>query len=228
MRSYTDFLIEAQKRLSFVKMYHGTPSAEKIQKSGFNTSDVYTSTDREIAQSFGQRKGENTKVISFRVPKKDINTPGKLMKTDGQRGVDKWGREHYSTVMNPEYAKKHISKEPEGVIDAPKIPAKYRKGYFKNNPNSRFKRRTKTQLKKVQEASDMMQQNTETESPTNQSQIKREQQKQQNLTRRKIQLIQMELQNQKDPAARQVAQKELQSLRQSLANPNKPTISVSL
>lgn len=37
---------EANKRLSFVKMHHGTStsSANKIKKSGFNTSDVYTST----------------------------------------------------------------------------------------------------------------------------------------------------------------------------------------
>jgi hypothetical protein len=71
------------------------------------------------------------------------------MKTDGQRGVDKWGREHYSTVMNPDYAKKHISKD-DGVIHSPKIPRKYRDRYFENNPNSRFKPRTKTQPKKKQ------------------------------------------------------------------------------
>ena len=87
-------------------------------------------------------------MIAFNVPKKDINTPGKLMKTDGQRGVDKWGREHYSTVMNPNYAKKHITKGGEGVIHSPKIPTEYRKKYFKDNPNSRFKRRTQTQPKK--------------------------------------------------------------------------------
>ena len=132
-------------------MYHGTSrtAADKIKKSGFNTSDVYTSTDKEIAGSFGSRKGEGTKVISLRVPKKDINKPGKIMKTGGQRGVDKWGREHYSTVMNPDYAKKHISKD-DGVVHSPKIPRKYRARYFENNPNSRFKPRTKTQPKKKQ------------------------------------------------------------------------------
>jgi hypothetical protein len=120
-RTFREFVeiaetITEAKRLKFVKMYHGTSasSADKIKKSGFNTSDVYTSTDRETATSFGQRKGEKTKTVAFRVPKKDINTPGKIMKTDGQRGVDKWGREHYSTVMNPDYAKKH-------VIDCPQI-----------------------------------------------------------------------------------------------------------
>lgn len=147
--TFEQFMIEA-RRLKLVRMYHGTStsSADKIKKSGFNTSDVYTSTDRETAQSFGKRHGEPTKVIAFSVPKKDIDTPGKVMKTDGQRGIDKWGREHYSTVMNPEYAKKHITKRKEGVIDAPKIPTEYRKQYFKDNPNSRFKRKTKTQPKR--------------------------------------------------------------------------------
>jgi GNAT superfamily N-acetyltransferase len=151
-RTFREFVeiaetITEAKRLKFVKMYHGTSasSADKIKKSGFNTSDVYTSTDRETATSFGQRKGEKTKTVAFRVPKKDINTPGKIMKTDGQRGVDKWGREHYSTVMNPDYAKKHITKEKEGVIDSPKIPKRFRD---RLPANSRFKRRTQTQPKK--------------------------------------------------------------------------------
>ena len=150
MKTYNQFITEAQQRLKRVTMHHGTPDADKIKKSGFNTSDVYTSTDREIAHSFGSRHGRGSKVISFSVPKKDIDTPGKVMKTDGQRAVDKWGREHYSTVMNPDYAKKHITKDKEGVIDSPKIPSKYRKQYFKDNPNSRFKRRTKITPKKNQ------------------------------------------------------------------------------
>ena len=148
MKTFSEFITEA-RRMRLVRMYHGTSpsSADKIKKSGFNTSDVYTSTDREIAQSFGSRTGEGTSVISFRVPKKDIDVPGKLIKTDGQRAVDKWGKEHYSTTMNPEYAKKHISKD-TGVIHSPKIPVRYRKEYFKDNPNSRFKPRTQTQPKR--------------------------------------------------------------------------------
>lgn len=130
-------------------MYHGTTksAADNIKKSGFNTSDVYSSTSKDIARSFGNRKGEDTKVISLRVPSKDINTRGKVMKTDGQRGVDDYGREHYSTVINPKYAEKHISRE-DGIVHAPKIPDRFRERYFNTHPNSRFKRRTKTQPKK--------------------------------------------------------------------------------
>lgn len=152
MKTFREFIEEAaQKKLKFVKMYHGTStsSADKIEKSGFNSPEVYASTSKEIAKSFGDRKGENTKVVSFRVPKKDIkdNSPGKVVKTDGQRGVDDWGREHYSTAMDPNYAKQHISKEREGVIDAPKVGKDFKKRYFENNPNSRFKKRIKTQPK---------------------------------------------------------------------------------
>ena len=152
MKTFREFIAEAApKRLRYVKMYHGTSasSVDKIKKSGFNTPEVYASTSKGIAKSFGNRQGGDTKVASFRVPKTDIKdkAPGKVVKTDGQRGVDDWGREHYSTAMDPDYAKKHISKEKEGVIDSPKIGKDFRDRYFKNNPNSRFKRRTKTQPK---------------------------------------------------------------------------------
>ncbi len=146
MKTYKEFMKEAAPQtLKYVKMYHGTPAADKIKKSGFNTPEVYASTSREIASSFGSRKSGKPEIIPFRVPKKDIKSepPGKVVKTDGQRGVDDWGREHYSTAMDTDYAKKHITKEKEGVIDAPKIPSAHQKRYFKNNPTSRFKPRTK-------------------------------------------------------------------------------------
>jgi hypothetical protein len=153
MKTFRQFITEAQQRLRFVRQYHGTSkdAAEKIKKSGFNTSDVFASTDRDIATSFARRytDRDGTKVLSLRIPKKDIKDkpPAKIVKTDGQRAVDNWGREHYSTVMDPKYATKHLSKEREGVVQAPKIPSHYRKQYFKQYPNSRFKRRTKIRLK---------------------------------------------------------------------------------
>lgn len=148
MKTFKEFISEA-KRLKFVKMYHGTSSSSSnnIQKSGFNTPEVYASTSKTTAKSFGDRKGEDTKVVSFRVPKKDIKdkSPGKVVKTDGQRGTDKWGRKHYSATMSSDYANRHITKERDGVIDSPKIPKKYQSLL---PTNSRFKRRTKTQPKK--------------------------------------------------------------------------------
>jgi hypothetical protein len=146
MKTYKQFMLEAAPQtLKYVRMYHGTPAADKIEKKGFNTSEVHASTSRDIAKSFGSRHGEDPTTISFRVPKKDIKDapPAKVVKTTGQRGIDDWGREHYSTVMDPDYAKKHISKEKEGVIDAPKVGKGFQKKYFKENPNSRFKPRNK-------------------------------------------------------------------------------------
>jgi hypothetical protein len=150
MKTFKEFITES-KRLKFARYYHGTPeSAEKqIKKSGFKTPEVYASTSRETARAFGSRYagGKNVKTMSFRVPKKSVKSeaPGKVVKTTGQRGIDKWGREHHTVVMDPEYAKKHISKEREGVINSPKIPKEFRDRLPKN---SRFKLRTKTQPKK--------------------------------------------------------------------------------
>jgi hypothetical protein len=151
-KTFREFLEEsAKRRLSFTKVHHGTSasSADKIEKSGFETSEVHASTSSDTAKSFGQRKGENTRTIQMRVPTKDVksNAPAKALKTQGQRGTDKWGREHHSVIMSPDYATKHIIKK-KPVIDAPKIGQDFRDRYFKNNPNSRFKRRTKTQPKK--------------------------------------------------------------------------------
>ena len=151
-KTFREFLEEsAKKRLSFTKVHHGTStsSADKIEKFGFETSEVHASTSSDTAKSFGQRKGENTRTIQMRVPTKDVksNAPAKALKTQGQRGTDKWGKDHYSVIMSPDYATKHITKK-KPVIDAPKIGQDFRDRYFKNNPNSRFKRRTKTQPKK--------------------------------------------------------------------------------
>ena len=146
-KTFREFLEEsAKRRLSFTKVHHGTSasSADKIEKSGFETSEVHASTSSDTAKSFGQRKGENTRTIQMRVPTKDVksNAPAKALKTQGQRGTDKWGREHHSVIMSPDYATKHIIKK-KPVIDAPKTSKKYRDMMPKS-----FQRRTKTQPKK--------------------------------------------------------------------------------
>jgi len=147
MKTCNEFIEEAKQQVKFTRYYHGTPesSERKIRKSGFNTSEVYASTNKEIARSFGQRHGEKkTKIISFRVPTKDIkkNPPGKVVKTSGQQAVDDWGRKYHTSVMDPDYAKKHISKEPSGMVYAPKIPKKYR-----DKAPQKFKLRTKIHIK---------------------------------------------------------------------------------
>jgi hypothetical protein len=146
MKTYKEFIAEAApQRLKRVILYHGTSpeAAKKIEKSGFNSPEVYASTNRETAQSFGSRHGKGVKTLSFNVPKKSIKkeAPGKVVKTDGQRGVNAWGKEEYSVAMDRDYARKHMSKNSDGVIHAPKVPVKYRH-------LSPFKQRTKIRPKK--------------------------------------------------------------------------------
>lgn len=140
MRTYKQFLEEA-RRMRMTHYYHGTPSAEKIKKSGFNTSEVHASTSPEIARSFGNRYAGNTRTIKISVPSKHVKTeaPTKVLKTQGQRGINRWGGEEHSVIMSPEYATKHITKN--NIIHAPKVPSKYQ-------DRSPFKRRTQTQPKK--------------------------------------------------------------------------------
>jgi hypothetical protein len=146
-KTFREFLEEsAKRRLSFNRYHHGTSTsnAEKIKKSGFQTSEVHASTSSDVAKSFGSRKGGGVSTIQMRIPAKDVKSsaPTKALKTQGQRATDNWGREHHSVIMSPDYATKHIIKK-KPIIDAPRTPKKYRDGLPKA-----FQRRTKTQPKK--------------------------------------------------------------------------------
>lgn len=122
MKTFDEFITEA-RRLSFTRLYHGTSpeAAEKIEKQGFKSPEVYASTSRGIAQSFGSRYSNRPKVIELMVPSKSIkpNVPAKAVKTEGQRAIDNWGREHFSVALDRDYATKR--KVPTtGIIRAPK------------------------------------------------------------------------------------------------------------
>jgi hypothetical protein len=149
MKSYSEFIEEANKRIHMVKLHHGTSAsnAEKINKSGFSGDEVHASTSSDIAKSFGQRKGEDTRIIRMNVPKKDVKSdaPTKVLKTRGQRGTDNYGREHYSVIMSPDYASKKISKGTP-VIPAPRLGKEFKK--YQDRMPKAFQRRTKTAPKK--------------------------------------------------------------------------------
>jgi hypothetical protein len=149
MKSYSQFITEARKRIHMVKVHHGTSAsnAEKINKSGFGGDEVHASTSPDIAKSFGQRKGEDTRTIRMNVPKKNIKSdaPTKVLKTQGQRATDDYGREHYSVIMSPDYASKRISKETP-VIHAPRLGKKFQK--YQDKMPKAFQKRTKTAPKK--------------------------------------------------------------------------------
>jgi hypothetical protein len=148
-RTFNQFIAEAKKRIHMVRVHHGTSAsnAEKINKSGFGGDEVHASTSSGIAKSFGKRKGEDTRIIRMNVPKKDVKSdaPTKVLKTQGQRATDDYGREHYSVIMSPDYASKKISKETP-VIPAPRLGKKFKK--YQDRMPKAFQKRTKTAPKK--------------------------------------------------------------------------------
>jgi hypothetical protein len=131
MKTFSQFITEAEQRLKLVRLKHGTSSdaAKEIKKSGFKGDEVHTSTNTNTARGFGKRYDEKPSVITMLVPKKKIKEkPEKnadAVKTQGQRGTDDWGRKHYSVAIKPEYASKKIVKQ-SGTIQKPKVPKRFR------------------------------------------------------------------------------------------------------
>lgn len=131
MKSYLEFLSEAEKRLKMVRLKHGTSrsAAEKIKKSGFGGDEVHATTSTDTAHGFGKRYDKTPTIIQMLVPKKSIkNHPergAKAVKTAGQRGIDSLGRRHYSVALEPKYASKKIVNS-TGIVQKPKIPKRFR------------------------------------------------------------------------------------------------------
>tara|TARA_Y100000015_G_scaffold36049_1_gene37040 strand:- start:331 stop:744 length:414 start_codon:yes stop_codon:yes gene_type:complete len=134
MKSYKEFMTEAEKRIKMVRLHHGTSpeSADKIKKSGFTGGEhgeVHTSTNPKTARGFGARYSKKPRNVTMLVPAKSIkNKPekgSKAIKTDGQRHTDDFGRRHYSVALDPEYASKRIVKS-DGRIQKPQIAKRYR------------------------------------------------------------------------------------------------------
>ncbi len=131
MKTYSQFITEADQRLKMVRVHHGTSSdsAEKIKKSGFKGDEVHAATHANTARGFGKRYDKNPSVVTMLVPKKSIKDQpekgAKAVKTQGQRGTDALGRKHYSVVMDPEYASKKVVKT-QGTVQKPRIPKRYR------------------------------------------------------------------------------------------------------
>ena len=134
MKSYKEFMTEAEKRIKMVRLHHGTSpeAADKIKKSGFTGGEhgeVHTSTNPKTARGFGARYSKKPRNVTMLVPAKSIkNKPekgSKAIKTDGQRHTDDFGRRHYSVALDPEYASKRIVKS-GGIIKKPQVAKRYR------------------------------------------------------------------------------------------------------
>lgn len=145
MKTFNQFLAEA-RRISFTRLYHGTSpeAAEKIEKQGFKSPEVYASTSKDVAQSFGARYSTTPKTIELMVPTKSIkpSAPAKAVKTEGQRAVDNWGREHFSVALDRDYATKRKMPNTTGIIRAPKTEKRWQHKLpkaFQRKPKPRFK-----------------------------------------------------------------------------------------
>ena len=131
MKTYLQFITEAEQKLKMVRVHHGTSqsAAKDIKKSGFKGDEVHAATHTKTARGFGKRYDKNPSVVTMLVPKKSIkNQPekgAKAVKTQGQRGTDALGRKHYSVAMNPEYASKRIVNS-SGTVQKPKVPKRFR------------------------------------------------------------------------------------------------------
>ena len=131
MKTFSQFITEAEKQLKLVRLRHGTSSdaSKKIKKSGFKGDEVHTSTNTDIARGFGRRYDDNPSIITMLVPKKKIKDQpekgAKAVKTQGQRGTDSRGIRHYSVAMDPEYASKKIVNR-SGRVQKPKVAKRFR------------------------------------------------------------------------------------------------------
>jgi hypothetical protein len=89
MKTYNQFITEAQKRLKFNRIYHGTSqaNAEKIKSDGFNDSEhgvygsgVYGSTSKNVARRYSRDSGGGNKyytdsgVVSSIIPSNKVKT----------------------------------------------------------------------------------------------------------------------------------------------------------
>ena len=119
MKSYKEFITEAEKRIKMVRLHHGTSpeSYDKIKKSGFTggrEGEVHTSTSPKTARAFGARYSDKSKNITMLVPKKSIKKEpergAKADKTKGTRHTDDYGRKKYSVASDTKYASNKIVK----------------------------------------------------------------------------------------------------------------------
>ena len=130
-KTFSQFIIEAEKQLKLVRLRHGTSSeaSKKIKKSGFKGDEVHTSTNTDTARGFGRRYDDNPSIITMLVPKNNIKDQpekdAKAVKTQGQRGTDAMGRRHYSVALDPEYASTKIVKQ-SGTVQKPKVAKRFR------------------------------------------------------------------------------------------------------
>lgn len=131
MKTFTQFLEEAEHRLRFKLYHHGTdtPSAASIRRTGPRPSPQgsqgpghYVTSDITKARKYARFKGENPAVVSYRVPKKRVQTTAEIPKkltdrpqTTPEKPVVQNVRTGHS-VMDPKHAERTMIRKVTPVI----------------------------------------------------------------------------------------------------------------
>ena len=117
----------------------------KLFLTTYKLSDGLWAFDHDHQNTVEELLCNGTEKVIDEYFKMDMNRPAKVLKTQGQRGTDNYGREHYSVIMSPDYASKKISKGTP-VIPAPRLGKEFKK--YQDRMPKAFQKRTKTQPKK--------------------------------------------------------------------------------
>jgi len=135
MKTYSQFIEEAQKRIEFVRLHHGSDedSVKSIKRTGPRPSvqgsegpGHYVTPDKKKAEKYAEFTSKQRKkkpsVVSYRVPKNRVTTTDTIPKgvTSQQKtSKDKPVVRNIRTghvAMDPDYANKKMIRKTEPII----------------------------------------------------------------------------------------------------------------
>ena len=135
MKTYKQFLEEAQKRIAFVRLHHGSDedSVKSIKRTGPRPSTKgsegpghYVTPDKNKAEKYAEFTSKQRKkkpaVVSYRVPKNRVTTTDTIpkgvtsqQKTSKDKPVVRNTRTGH-VAMDPDYANKKMIRKTEPII----------------------------------------------------------------------------------------------------------------
>ena len=135
MKTYSQFIEEAQKRIAFVRLHHGSDedSVKSIKRTGPRPSAKgsegpghYVTPDKKKAEKYAEFTSKQRKkkpaVVSYRVPKNRVTTTDTIprgvtsqQKTSKDKPVVRNVRTGH-VAMDPDYANKKMIRKTEPII----------------------------------------------------------------------------------------------------------------
>lgn len=135
MKSYAEFITEAEKRIKMIRLHHGsdTDSVASIKKSGPRPSPKgsegpghYVTPDKKKANKYAEFTSKSRKkkpaVVSYRVPKNSISKTDTIpkglisqKKTTPEKPVVRNTRTGH-VAMDSDYANKRMIRKTEPII----------------------------------------------------------------------------------------------------------------